>query len=397
MSSSNNQKLSRILSDDSALNQLHKAAAVQLLAEPYDPGQLNKILERIYLRKQEIVDQFNEKFPPKPPHQECRHAELRGVKFRNGTLPRKGDYRYLLTWGHETLHLWTHTQNSYTGLVAEVDESVNSVDIWRTFGEALKLAIALNRCLESFPQMCYQWIYWFDPSLDRSEQHYGPEPPSVYDEGAEIIRIQQIYEVSSQLELLQRSEPFFVSIQNLIVAIENHQFCQECALVPPERRMHHHSEPEKWEQVIALPKMETAIVQATRAVEGLLGQPGDRSTKQKLRRVQNRWQQAVDIKCDEVFSDTGLSYLDYYYSLFNLRGNSAHCRGSLPFDLTRRLAVQAQTFAWNIVIAFFRKHRLAAEDVVEVLKMNQDLIESEPEIWSTPLTAESKHDIPFAQ
>ncbi|MRH79077.1 hypothetical protein GH984_10230 [Spiribacter sp. C176] len=389
--------MSRILSDDSALNQLHKAAAVQLLAEPHDPGQLNKILESINLRKQELVGQFKEKFPPDPPHRECRHAELRGVKFQNGTLPRKGDYRYLLTWGHEKLHLWTHTKNSYTGLVAEVDESVNSVDIWRTFGEALKLAIALNRGLESFPQTSYQWIYRFDPSLDRSEQHYGPEPSSVYDEGAEIIRIRQIYEVSSQLELLQRSEPFFVAVQNLIVAMENHQFCQDCALVSPERRMHDHSEPEKWEQVIALPKMETAIVQATRAVEGLLGQPGDRSTPQKRSRVEDRWQEAVDINCDEVFSGTGMSYLDYYYFLFNLRGSSAHSRGFLSFSLTRQLAVQAQTFAWKIVIAHFQKHRLAAEDAVEALKMNQDLIESEPESWSTPLTAENKHDIPFAQ
>ncbi|WP_158294574.1 hypothetical protein, partial [Halomonas urmiana] len=126
-----------------------------------------------------------------------------------------------------------------------------------------------------------------------------------------------------------------------------------------------------------------------------LGKPGNRDSHQKLSRVKKRWNGAVDLNPDDSFAAAGKSYLDYYYELFQLRGQSAHSFGSIPFELTRQLTIEAQSFAWEVLVAYFRKHSLSVEDAAEDLELNLELVESEPENWSTPLTAESKDEIGF--
>lgn len=387
--------LSRMVRDDAELKQLYEALAKAMIEGSDEKGGKAEIWEKIETRRRAIHRNHGESFPPDPPNSECWHAELGGVQFENGTVPSKGDYRYLLTWGHEKLYLWTHTKNKRTGLISEVDSSVKDSNVWRSFGSAFRLAMGLDSVLESIPEMSYRWIYRFDSGLDHNAQEFFDRSEIAFMGPSFIIRIRRMLELTGILELLHRSEPFFVAAQNVLVAAENHEFCQECALRPPEHRTHQEHEPDRWAQTIVLPKMEAAIVQATRAVEALLGKPGNRDSHQKLSRVKNRWNGAVDLNPDDSFAAAGKSYLDYYYELFQLRGQSAHSFGSIPFELTRQLTIEAQSFAWEVLIAYFRKHSLSVEDAAKNLDLNLELVESEPKNWSTPLTADSKDEIEF--
>lgn len=389
--------LSRMFRDDAELRRLSKALAKAMNEGSDEAVGLAEIWEEIEARLRTIRSNHGASFPPDPPNSECRHAELEGVQFENGTLPSKGDYRYLLTWGHETLYLWTHTTNTNTGLIAEVDSSVKDSNIWRAFGSALRLAMGLASVLESIPEIKYRWIYRFDPGLDHDAQEYLDRSEFSFMGSSSIVRIRRVIELAGILELLHRSEPFFVAAQNVLVAAENHEFCQECALRPPEHRTHQDHEPDRWAQTIVLPKMEAAIVQATRAAEALLGKPGNRDSHQKLSRMKARWNGAVDLNPDDSFAAAGKSYFDYYYELFHLRAQSAHSFGSIPFELTRQLTIEAQSFAWEVLVAYFRKHSLSVGDAATALKLDLELVKSEPENWSTPLTAESKKEIGFPQ
>ncbi|TLF45435.1 hypothetical protein FEI13_18265 [Halomonas urmiana] len=260
-----------MFSDDAELRKLYEALAEAMIEGSDETGGMAEIWEKIETHRRAIRRNHGESFPPDPPNSECRHAELGGVQFENGTLPSKGDYRYLLTWGHEKLYLWTHTTNKNTGLIAEVDLSVKDSNVWRSFGSAFRLAMGLASVLESIPEMSYRWIYRFDPGLDHNAQEFFDRSEFAFMGPSFIIRIRRVLELAGILELLHRSEPFFVAAQNVLVAAENHEFCQECALRPPEHRTHQEHEPDRWAQTIVLPKMEAAIVQATRSVEALLG------------------------------------------------------------------------------------------------------------------------------
>jgi len=145
-------------------------------------------------------------------------------------------------------------------------------------------------------------------------------------------------------------DKFFVACQNIIAAKKNHEFCQICALTPEHLRKHNHFEPEIWEKASLVPKLEAAIVQATRSVEAILGKPGNRETASKLARTKKRWLVNIDLNPDDKYELAGKSYLDYYYDLFSLRGFAAHSFGELSFNMKRIETIEAQSFAWIIII-----------------------------------------------
>src|SRR6185312_83000 len=157
------------------------------------------------------------------------------------------------------------------------------------------------------------------------------------------------------LELLIRSEPFFVASQLLSYSFKSHWFCLECALRPAEHRHHDHPEPDVWNLAASIPAMENGILQATRCVESLLGKPGGRENPQKLERAKQRWRDSVTLDPDAEFSLVQMSFLDYYYDLFQRRNFAAHSYGHLPPDLARAQAVAAQTFAHKVVHSRFER------------------------------------------
>jgi hypothetical protein len=293
------------------------------------------------------------------------HRQLR--RFRKSSLSK------FFVFGHETAYIWSPASEEYCYLVVEVPSAPTAGPPLRTLASALPVCLALTARQEHSQMMRYEWISDFDPAANLSEQGFltlngawrlGSSTKSSMDYWARRADV---------LELLLRSEPFFVASQLLCESFKNHWFCLECAQRPAERRDHPHGEPEIWDVATNIPAMEAAIVQATRAVEALLGKPGRRESGRKVQRNKERWRDSTDLDPDELFPLARKSYFDYYYELFSVRADSAHSSGRLSSILTRSMAVAAQTFADAVVFAHF-KHSAVPLDVAQnLLSFNQCL------------------------
>jgi hypothetical protein len=363
-----------------------------------DSEKFQKIASLIskYMREQVRLNREIEKrFPPDPPNSKCHHAIIDGLQLSNSVgvfspdlsnMARTGDVKRLFQFNSEQLYRWTHKQNEYSIFLSTVPVRTRPSGVWRTAATALRLAVAIGSEFEHMPDTRYVWIYHFDRRKPFPEQ-------TVYD--SDILRGGQIHPVhfwaenAQVLELLARDERFYLAAQYLYAAFQNHWFCLLCAL-SSGRRKHEHPEPDIWELSDRLPGMEIAVVQATKAVEGLLGKPGDRGTPQKLERVKARWSSAISLSPDESFIQSGQSFLDYYYALFGIRGVAAHSFGQYSPKMSRMAAVQAQCFAWVILLEYFKKHRTSINESLKRLKYSR-LVTKKPEFESvTQLTGDGR-------
>src|SRR5690606_28540464 len=138
---------------------------------------------------------------------------------------------------------------------------------------------------------------------------------------------------------------FYAAVQNLATSFANHPFCVICAFAEDGYRKHPNHEPAIWEAADAIPGMEVAIVQATRACEGILGKPG----KKRPERVDAWWRERLELEPNGLFELAGASYIEYYRALFGVRGDAAHNLGRFQYALSRDLTMRAQGFAWEVV------------------------------------------------
>ena len=127
-------------------------------------------------------------------------------------------------------------------------------------------------------------------------------------------------------------------------------------------------------------------MQATKAIETLLGKPGERGTALKLERVKARWRHSIDLDPTSVFGLAGQTYIDYYYALFGLRGKAAHGLGMLSLRLSRVAAVQAQAFAWTILAQYFQKRCINLPEAWQRLKFSGTLRKKTEVVSITKLT-----------
>jgi len=152
-------------------------------------------------------------------------------------------------------------------------------------------------------------------------------------------------------------------------ATNTYWFGLECALRLVEHRRHHHREPDAWSMVSQIPRMENAIVQATRAVESLPGKPGKNES-----RTRDRWLREIPLHSDEIFHLAGKSYFTFYYDLFQVRNDSAHGFGAFSATLTRLDAVTAQSFAHLVVESRFDREVCTNEEAHRRLSFNSALM-----------------------
>ncbi len=340
-------------------------------------------------------------YPPDVPNGECHHAALTGLGFQNQTwkkaahpeIPQKGDRFEFFRFGVEAVSLWTHKEDDYSILLIEVDPANIPTTLWKTLASSMSIAIGLASMQEHTQTLDYAWIYRFDQELSLSEQDLlDGEDPLLLDNRM-LETVEQWFQRARILELLQRDESFFVAAQLVCDSFRNHWFCLECALRPAERRRHDHPEPDPWSMVSSIPAMESAIVQATRAAEALLGKPGS-----NLTRTKQRWTDRIPLDPDAPFDLTGMSYFDYYYDLFEVRNDSAHSYGRISATLTRSMAVAAQAFAHLILRSRFERDACPQDKAIERLSFNRELltnIENSPfPGMSTPLTAKPGRAFP---
>src|ERR1019366_239414 len=329
---------------------------------------LEAAIARLMGEQEKLNRKLAKRFPPDPPNPKCHYAIIEGLLLSNSigllkpdcsNLATAGELRKVFRFGAEELFRWTQDSNEYSLFLSKIDVHVRTEKIWRTAATALRLAVALASAFEHMPETRYSWIYEFNRHRPASEQHlYDSEFP----QGGQIHPLQFWAQNADILELLERDEKFYVAAQNLHSAFVNHWFCLVCASAPSGRKRHDHAEPDIWELADSVPGMEIALVQSTKAVEGLLEKPGNRETGTKLERVKSRWRGSTDLDPEEQFSLAGQSFLDYYYALFGLRGAAAHSFGKVSLKMSRIATVQAQCFAWAVLVGYFRKHRIANKD-----------------------------------
>jgi hypothetical protein len=350
------------------------------------------LLQEMFRRWQRDRRRHERRFPADPPNAKSRHAVLLGILCDNGRGPvfdvsrgpRVGEYRRVFTYGPENIYVWTHMTNEYSLLISHLHSVPPSSTIWRTAGAALRIAYALTKRLEHDIEPEYAWVYYFSPSKAWNDLHFL-EPETTWHGAIESLRYWA--DAAPILELLQRDERFYVAAQNTVSSAKLHSFCLTCALSRQEAVPHPNHEPPAWALVAQLPDMEAAVVQATRAVEAILGKPGSRDTPQKVARAVDRWKAVLDLEPFDDFYVGKQPYFHYYYEMFELRNASAHSLGVLPASFRRQLAIRAQTFAWLIVLSYFRRRSIARDAAMKSLRFNRTLLGSISEDFSTPRTA----------
>lgn len=352
-----------------------------------DPGTYKELLSSYFVLGQEEAERQAAEYPPDPPNSECNHAILTGFLCSNETGLSRGDCSPLFKLKHEDILLWTHKKNTNSVLVSEVDPAVHHEVCWLTAGSKLRLAFSLRSALETIPDVDYDWIYRFDPTKGIEETKFLDRER--FDRNAGYVhKVLDYAKAAPMLELLDRDERFYVGAQNLLASFENHWFCVICALTPERHRMHEVDELALWHAADAISKMEAAIVQATRTVEGFLGKPGNREEPRKLQRMLDRWREVVPIDPNSVFDRLNLSYLDYYYQMFGIRGDAAHSLGKLPLAMSRKLTIDAQCFACKILMEYFDHHKLEPEKARDRIGFNEVLLAADDESFSSPITAD---------
>ena len=384
-----------------ALDELHRRFQARLIDLDLDSREYVQAFQQMSEEWRAIGDKIAVAYPLNVPNTECHHAMLKGIAFENqawkgasqGGFPAKGDRLDFFRFGPEAASLWTHQDDEHTLLLVEVDQTDIPSNLWRTLASSMAVSVGLSSMQESSPEIEYAWIYRFDPNIPVTEQERlaGDDPLILTNRS--IYRIESWFEQARILEVLLRDEKFFVAAQRLCDSFRSHWFCLECALRPVEHRRHHHPEPDAWSMVSQIPRMENAIVQATRAVEGLLGKPGQNQT-----RTRDRWKRELPLPPDDIFDLAGKSYFDFYYDLFEVRNDSAHGFGAFSATLTRFNAVTAQTFAHLVVKSRFDREVCTDEEAHHRLAFNASLMtnisSSGHEGMSTRLTARPDRDFP---
>jgi len=355
---------------------------------------VNEKNEKLYKAIEDYVQAVNEqreeylkRYPTDIPNKVCHHAIISGIKTDNSTGFKVGDYTPLMKTEYEELYIWTHTKDKYSSIVSEVSLDIKSINYWKNMGYVIDLALAYYFDFEHTSNMKYHWIYYFDSSKSieenefQKDDHIGEETFN-----GSIQRVSFFKDVAPLIELLLRDDRFYTSLSIFDNSVESHWFCFVCELSKSDYKIHPSHEPQLWEEAELIPKMEAALVQSCRAVEAILGKPGKKEDKAKVMRAKERWRALINLEPDDIYFKKGITNFDYYYELFELRNESAHSFGELPFSISRKLTIEAQCFSYMVIMAYLEKHLLSVEDASKELCLNLDLIEKDPEDFSTVKT-----------
>jgi hypothetical protein len=293
-----------------------------------------------------------------PPTSNCEHAIIRGFSVSDEPGFSPGELKPFFHLDSEDVFIWTHAKRQSSVLVSCVSNAVHCEKVWRSAGILLLLANGLSRRFEILDtRFDYDWIYNFAPSSSmESLEFYGEF--QVEGISSVVMSRSEYSSLARLIELLIRDDRLFVATQNVFASVHNHVFCFHCAFEPESHRSHPNHELPIWQIASAIPRFEAAIVQATRAVEAILGKPGKRDSPSKLQKIKERWREVLSIDPDSEYKPKRTSYLDFYYELFSIRNDAAHSLGQLPVSLTRSLTIDAQAFAYTLLEHYFDQHSL---------------------------------------
>jgi hypothetical protein len=288
---------------------------------------------------------------------------LKGLLIDNSFSPDVKEFTKFASLPMEEIFVWTPEKDEYSKLISVINPSTQNLNYWKNFAILFKYAMALTSNFESLIELEYEMIKGFEKSKAKEELIYPELEKYRFDDFAFNFEMREIYDKGTILNLsfflenkrllseLYFNDKFFFVVQHIVSAVSTHWYCHFCELSPPELRKHPNHDFEKYYEVFALPRLEIAIIQATKAVEGLLGQPGSNKGKRII-----RWKEVLDIDPDEKFLDSNKTYFNFHPYLVNeIRNKVAHNIKSKPFKANRKLAIQAQIYAWKLVNDYFGK------------------------------------------
>lgn len=336
--------------------------------------------------------EYDRKYPSNPPHETCKTVFLKGLNIENSFCPQVGEINSLFQTKYEKLYVWTHDKDTNSGIIIDVNLEVKNIPFWKNIGHIIWLALQYSRKFEGISedeQFKYNWIYDFDPNKTLSEQviyNISPMDKKFLKDGI-IIKASELANLAPEIELLLRDEKAYTSLIMLCNSFLQNHICLICELSSNPYHGHLSEEPEIWEHSWIIPNMETAIVQACRCVEGILGQPPNTSNKSSVFKHKRKWKDLLDINPDEEYKKAKISYFDFYCKLFSeLRNPSAHSRGNIHYSLEKAKTIEAQCFAAIIFQAYVHNHILNLKDAQEKLNFNTDLISRVNKVINTPCT-----------
>lgn len=330
------------------------------------------------------------------PNKDTNTGILSGLLIDNSFGPFAKDFTKLMELPMEEIFVWTPEKDTYSKLISIINPSIHNLSYWKNFGILFKYAMALTSNFEDLIDLEYEWITDFDaskfkedllyPELEKYKSDnftFNYELKKIYNDGR-IINLSYFLENKRLLSELYFNDKFFFAVQHIVSAVSTHWYCHTCELLPPEKRKHANHDFEKHYEVFALPRLEIAIIQATKAVEGLLGQPGSNKEKRLA-----RWKEVLDIDPEERFLDTDKSYFNFHKYLVNeIRNKVAHNIKNKPFKTNRKSTIQAQIYAWKLVNDYYRKIIKFNSNERIVMNSKFDLL-IKPNL-GTKLTAEYK-------
>lgn len=331
---------------------------------------------------------MDENYPTDIPNIKCHNAFIKGIKYENSFKPHVHDFSPLMKYGNEELFIWTHTENKSSVLISSVSLCVKEEKFWKNIGNVIQLCYSYYRDFEHTMELEYKWCYYFDSKaeledtviydcsdLDRYSIHDGTE-----------LKLTEFILQSRLIELLLRDDKIYTALSTMYASMETHYCCLVCELDRFPYKKHPSHEPELWEQASMISKYEIAIVQACRCVEALIGKPTNQSNRSRLLQHKQKWKDVLGINPDDVFHKGEMTYLDFYYKLFDLRNSAAHSYGTIPFELERKQAVDSQCFASLLLDGYILKHVISEDEAILALRLNVDLIEQVDETMSTTRT-----------
>lgn len=359
-------------------------------------NKLEKTVEKIskvFLEKYNEQRAFQDKYYPIDiPNDVCNHAFLQGVKFENSFMPKVHDFVPFMKCGDEELFLWTHIKDKDTALVSKVSENVKGKNFWKNIGAVIQLAYSYSRNFEHTMDLEYKWCYYFERNKLIVEQE-------IYDccdldryslLNGTILKLTDLSLLSPLIELLLRDDKVYTAMSTFYASMKTHYCCLICELEKYPYKKHPSHEPELWEQANVISEYETSIVQACRCVEALIGKPPKKENRNRLLQHKQKWINELGINPDDNFKKGEITYIDFYYKLFDLRNAAAHSYGTIPFDLERKQAVDSQCFTSLLLDGYVMKNVLSEEKAIEELSINRDIIDRVHESMSTSKTYESE-------
>lgn len=359
----------------------------------FDDSKLRSAIEE-YLEKCEQEQRYiDAKYPSDVPNDVCNHAFIYGMSVENSFCPKVGEYNHLFSTPSEDIYVWTYKMNTNSALVSVVDPSIKTAPFWKTAGRIIQLSFLFAEAFESSDDpVDYKWIYYFDPNntdIDTTVFYGLSEMERLCLSNGRIHKATDIAELADVIELLIRDDRAYNAVSLVKSAFDNHWCCLICEISSHPYHDHLSEEPQLWNQADVIQSLEISIVQSCRAVECIIGEPPNRNNKNGVLRHKQKWKEIIGIDPDNCYEKAQKSYLEFYYDLFfELRNPSAHSYGNIHYDLQRKKAVEAQSFAAIVLREYIMKNLLDNDAAKEILHFNKDFLSKVSEDMSTTRTKE---------